>query len=478
MSVVSSMAAQILVQYVILSLKSVSKEFIDLNTFDTDDCYTKFQMNDVSYRSEIKHKEPQYTDLNMSSVDSAALSPTYSSTSHLNSFNNWGDMNMKKEDIVHATTIEDIAKLSLQSHETSCDTDRSSSLTADLTPIGQLNFQLNLGNINFANNTACQGNASAILSAKHVASSFAIHAMKSNPVKAQSDKSAQKERRFPDFYLKDCDLSKRSSIERNLEHAQNLAQSLLQQNASQNQLQNSVSLASQNVSNTQPTQPQLHTETEKKEKEPELEMKKDIMREKLVINTNLLSPSEKSTTISQMSHDSATLRKAQQKPQLSDQKDSDNAGRGSSTPTNLGPRQDASNLASTAQSNSGQTSLSQPNSATYNRSIPNSISTPNFASMANNTASQESAIPNPNAQNLTLLPQTSAGCIQSKPAAPTSGFYTGRHLRNSLSLQIGPQGTEVSSTTSALKHDDISQSTHLKLQSTTLFDKIKVRLFI
>ena len=394
----------------------------------------------------------------MSSVGSAAtLSPTSSSGAHFQPFNNWGDINLanaKREELPHTSATEELARLPLQNYDSSGDTDRSSSVNTDSTPIAQLNLQLNLGNLNGQNNTG-QGNANAILSARHVASSFAINALKSNPTKAQSDKTGIKDRKNFEFPVKDeLSLTKRSSIERSLENTHNLAQSLLQ-----------------NGNNGQAIQ--SHVEAEKINGE----QKQEIKREKLHINTNLLSSSDKASLSNQ---GSATLPVPQQKSQESTVKNAVtvNIGKNSSTPTNLGHSVDQQFENGNSQTEeAGMLSVSQPVSMVINKSsvatISSLTSTSNLTS--NNTISQGHTPINNNAQNMqrTLTQQSSSGNLQIKPAELANGLQSEKLAKSSSTMQSSISGVENNSK-QVVKLDTIPHSTHSKLQSVELFEKIKV----
>jgi len=455
-----------------------------VTTLDTDDFYHKlFHLNEISYRSEIKKKGSRGTEFSISSVDSATLSPTCSSGNNIHSISNWTDINIpvpKKEEIP-TNMLEEISKLAVQVSEVPSDTEKlSSNVILDQshqTPKSQASLQHQFPINSTATIISPKAGSTPMIGGKHQVSNFAMHAMKPNVIKTQSDKSGQKEKRTSDASEKDMvDLpQKRSSIEKTPEAANQLAQTLLQ----------STPVSHTTTQHTTPTHNNPHSQNET-EKTIMVEQKKEMIYEKLTINTNNSSPAEKGSQASH--HNESTkvgpIKVFPQNSQPAENKKSIqthlnilvnnpvNVMQGTSTPTNAmqndpsrpGNRNTASNTPRQSQNMTiAQTLPIQPNSATIKSSNGPSNQQPVLAqnSNINKQAATQSVQTNPLAQKLTLsASQNSAGNLQTKPNQQVFTFPSNKSAKNLTG------GTDQ-------QNKSFSQSTYQKLQSTELIEKIK-----
>jgi len=460
-----------------------------VTTLDTDDFYHKlFHLNEISYRSEIKKKGSRGTDFSISSVDSATLSPTCSSGNNIHSISNWTDVNIsvpKKEEIP-TNMLEEISRLAVQVSEVPSDTEKfSNNVNLDQshqTPKSQVSLQHQFPINSTATIISPKAGSTPMIGGKHQVSNFAMHAMKPNVIKTQSDKSGQKEKRTSDASEKDIvDLpQKRSSIEKTPEAAHQLAQTLLQ----------SAPVSHTTTQHTTPTHNNTYhshgqIESEKMVKEPPvLEQKKEMIYEKLTINTNNSSPAEKGSHNNE-STKVGPIKVFPQNAQPTENKKSMqthlnilvnnpvNVIQGTSTPTNAmqndpsrpGYRNTTSNTPRQSQNITIAQALPiQPNSATIKGSNGPSHQQPVLAqnSNINKQAATQSVQTNPLAQKLTLsASQNSAGNLQTKPNQQVFTFPSNKSAKN---LTGG----------SDQQNKSFSQSTYQKLQSTELIEKIKV----
>jgi len=447
-----------------------------VTTLDTDDFYHKlFQLNEISYRSEIKKKGSRGTEFSISSVDSATLSPTCSSGNNIHSISNWTEINIpvpKKEEIP-TNMLEEISKIQVQTSEVPSDTERlSSNVNLDQshqTPKSQVSSQQQLLP------TIISPKAGANpLNTKHSVSNFAMHAMKPNVIKTQSDKSGQKEKKSSDASDKDTlpieVPPKRSSIEKTPEAAHQLAQTLLQSTPVQHSTHHTAPSESEKV-----TIPVIV-----------VEQKKEVIYEKLTINTNNSSPAEKGSQQQPVHEPRIILKGSAQTPVQQSQPSSENKKsiqtnlnilvnnpvnfiQGTSTPTNAmqndpsrpGYRSNAS-VTPRQNANIAQALPVQPNSATIKGFNTPANQQPILAqnSNINKQATTQSVQANPLAQKLTLnAAQNSAGNL-AKPNQPVFTFPSNKSAKNLTNM-------------SDQSNKSFSQSTHMKLQSTELIEKIK-----
>ncbi len=365
--------------------------------------------------------------------------------------------------------LEEISRLQVQTSEVPSDTERlSSNVNLDQshqTPKSQVSSQQQLL---LPTIISPKAGTNPMNSKQHSVSNFAMHAMKQpSVVKTQSDKSGQKEKRSSDASEKDAVQievpQKRSSIEKTPEAAHQLAQTLLQGHS--------------------------HHAAEQEKIIPEKEQKKEVNYEKLTINTNNSSPAEKGSQQQQPVHEPRIILKGNaQTPAQQSQPSSENKKtiqtnlnilvnnpvsfiQGTSTPTNAMQNDPSrpgfrSNTSVTPRqsANIAQALPTQPNSATIKGFNTPVNQQPVLAqnSSVNKQATTQSVQANPLAQKPILnAAQNSAGNL-TKPNQPVFTFPSNKSAKN------------LSNMSSDQSNKSFSQSTHMKLQSTELIEKIKV----
>ena len=431
--------------------------------------------------------------------DIAPFSPTYSSGNHISSINNWAETTTSKKDDHSAPTLDETTRISLLNSEHTNDIERTSTINIDSTPIGQLCLQQQaFSNTNVPTHTVSpKGGINPGLPTKHNASSFAAHAIKSTVVKTQSDKSGSKERKPTEAIEKEVEipLVKRPSIEKSLENAQNLVETLLLHTQNQSATYNTTNNNSHAISNHQ--QQSVH-EHEKSGKDVGQEPKKEIKSEKQQVSTNISSPPEKASQNSQASYEVSQTKPPmklltiipQQNTAVTNQK---KLPQGPLSNPNLlpngynfstAPQIDTSNSnvrhgATTHNQNphQGQAWISQPNSATFktNSGSNQGSNLPLTHTNINpNKSIHTNVSTNPTAQKMMLTSQNSLGSFPKSNQSLNTVQPAKKGNGTSQTGQHGPASDHLIARSSSVKTTDMSHSTHIKLQSTELLDSVKV----
>lgn len=445
-------------------------------------------MNENSYRSEAKKKGSRGTDFTISSVDSATLSPTYSSGNNIHSMSNWGEpgpINLKKDEVI-INVVEGVT----HNTEALSEPDRSlSHAIHDHTVSQQGPHHQPLANSNGSTaiispkgNTNVNANTSSALFNKHAPSNFANYAAKPTITKTQSDKIVPKEKKLNEPPQKEADtFTKRPSIEKNLESAQNLIELL--HSPVQNPPQHIV----------QPAQSSMPDKSQNIPLQSKIEQEKsaqDVRYDKLTVNTNLSSPPEKANQpnlVTQPNPEIVSQLKLQQKPQSSNQLNTSGTIQkrtaqpmvGSSTPTNKS--QNEMNMQAFTSSGNPASSLpnnqtvqnvnNQPLSATL-KPTSNLLSqplNPSLANANNKSAFGQTPTANSSAQKLSLTSQHSAGNLQTPPPQNRVPVSTPNN-KTPANQNLPPDSYSKNIT----KSNEISQTPYMKLQTSDVVDRIKV----
>ena len=369
--------------------------------------------------------------------------------------------------------------------------------------MGQLGLQEQaFSNTNVPTHTISpKGGSNPGLPTKHNASSFAAHAIKSTIIKTQSDKSGSKEKKPIDAVEKEVDvpLVKRPSIERNLESAQNLAQALLSHTQNQSAPQNIPSSSySSNLHTVSNSQQQSMQEHEKSGKDVSQELRKEIKPEKPPISANLSSPPEKASQNSQVLHEMSQIKppvkpltiNSQQNIAVTNQKKLPHGplsnpnqlpnGYNFSSP----PQIDTSSsnvrhgvITHNQNSHQGQAWMSQPNSATFktNSGSNQGSNPPNIHTNINASKPIHTNVStNPTVQKMLITNQNSVGSFPKSNQPLNSVQPAKKGNGTSQTGQHGPTSDQLITRSTSVKTNDMSHSTHIKLQSTELLDNVKV----
>lgn len=429
-------------------------------------------------------------------------SPTYSSGNHISSINHWAEASSSKNNDHSAPTpVDESSRTTAHSLDVGSDIDKNPNMNVDLTPIGQLGLQqqsFQAANISYGVSPKAGNNP---LHAKHNASSFATHAMKSTPlVKTQSDKSGAKDKKQTDSNEKDQESqpARRPSIEKGIEGVQNIGQTLSQ---THNITQQSVSSYTNN--------PHSHLQHHSLQEHGQ-DLKREPKYEKPANTANTLSPSEKvgpnANTIQEnpqtKSHvkpfttnlqqsNTPTSQKRINQPPVSNQ----NLVSGyvlpnpsHQEPAHSNVRPNAPSVLTSGQNQNqnihqGPTCMSQPNSATFKGnpgSNPQQSSNQNTSTNVTNTraALMQQHNVNLTLQKISISSQNSLGSVP-KSNMPLAINQPIKYNKSNLA---GPTGhhnqiadSQQITRSSSLKTTDMSHSTHNKLQSTELLDNVKVR---